>query len=572
MQLREGKIIMKLYKESYQQWLDNPYFDEETKKELLSIQNNKKEIEDRFYKNLEFGTGGLRGIIGYGTNRINKYTVRRATFGLANYISSKNPETRKKQGVVIAYDSRHKSEEFCLEAAKTLAACGIKTYIFDSLRPTPELSFAVRHLGCVAGIVITASHNPPEYNGYKVYWTDGGQVCPDIAKEIITEVNKIEDYSKIPTTDESNELIVTLTEEVDIAFCHAVKQQVINQELINKVGNDFKIIFTPIHGTGNLPIRRVLDEVGFKNVEVVKEQEMPDSNFSTVKYPNPEEKEVFDIAIEMAKKDGADIIIGTDPDCDRVGVVVKDNNGEYIVLNGNQVGSLLVDYVISNKVDDIKKMNNPMIVKTIVTSELGAKIANSYGVGCVDTLTGFKFIGEKIHEYEMSGDSTFIMGYEESYGYLVGTHARDKDGVVSALLISEMAAYYYDKGMTLYEGLQEVYAKYGYYREELKSITLKGIDGMEQIKSIMNTFRTSDINEIGGIKVDELKDYSKGVDSLPKSDVLKFILEDGSWIAVRPSGTEPKIKFYFGCNGEEKEVVDVKLEKIMNHIDSLVSK
>lgn len=572
MQLREGKIIMKLYKESYQQWLDNPYFDEETKKELLSIQNNEKEIEDRFYKNLEFGTGGLRGIIGYGTNRINKYTVRRATFGLANYISSKNPETRKKQGVVIAYDSRHKSEEFCLEAAKTLAACGIKTYIFDSLRPTPELSFAVRHLGCVAGIVITASHNPPEYNGYKVYWTDGGQVCPDIAKEIITEVNKIEDYSKIPTTDESNELIVTLTEEVDIAFCHAVKQQVINQELINKVGKDFKIIFTPIHGTGNLPIRRVLDEVGFKNVAVVKEQEMPDSNFSTVKYPNPEEKEVFDIAIEMAKKDGADIIIGTDPDCDRVGVVVKDNNGEYIVLNGNQVGSLLVDYVISNKVDDIKKMNNPMIVKTIVTSELGAKIANSYGVGCVDTLTGFKFIGEKIHEYEMSGDSTFIMGYEESYGYLVGTHARDKDGVVSALLISEMAAYYYDKGMTLYEGLQEVYAKYGYYREELKSITLKGIDGMEQIKSIMNTFRTSDINEIGGIKVDELKDYSKGIDSLPKSDVLKFILEDGSWIAVRPSGTEPKIKFYFGCNGEEKEVVDVKLEKIMNHIDSLVSK
>ncbi len=561
---------MKLYKEAYQQWLNNPYFDEETNQELLSIQNDEKEIEDRFYKNLEFGTGGLRGVIGYGTNRINKYTVRRATFGLANYILSKNSESRKKQGVVIAYDSRYKSEEFCLEAAKTLAACGIKTYIFDSLRPTPELSFAVRYLGCVAGIVITASHNPPEYNGYKVYWTDGGQVCPDIAKEIITEVNKIEDYSKIPTTDESNELIVTLTEEVDIAFCHAVKQQVINQELINKVGNDFKIIFTPIHGTGNLPIRRVLDEVGFKNVSVVKEQEMPDSNFSTVKYPNPEEKEVFDIAIEMAKKDGADIIIGTDPDCDRVGVVVKDNKGEYIVLNGNQVGSLLVDYVMSNKVDEIKKMNNPMIVKTIVTSELGAKIANSYGVGCVDTLTGFKFIGEKINEYEMSGDSTFIMGYEESYGYLVGTHARDKDGVVSALLISEMAAYYYDKGMTLYEGLQEVYAKYGYYREELKSITLKGIDGMEKIKSIMNTFRTSDINEIGGIKVDELKDYSKGIDSLPKSDVLKFILEDGSWIAVRPSGTEPKIKFYFGCNGEEKEVVDVKLEKITKQIIDIV--
>ena len=487
---------MELYQNIYKEWLNNDYFDQETKNELLKIQNDEKEIEDRFYKNLEFGTGGLRGVIGAGTNRINKYTVRRATFGLANYILEKCGEEGKNKGVVIAYDSRYKSEEFCIEAAKTLAACGIKTYIFDSLRPTPQLSFAVRHLGCVAGIVITASHNPPEYNGYKVYWTDGGQVCPDIAKEIITEVNKIEDYSTIPTTDSNSELIITLDETVDRAFCDAVKEQVINQELINKVGKDLKIIFTPIHGTGNLPIRRVLSEVGFENVSVVKEQEMPDSNFSTVAYPNPEEKEVFDIAIEMAKKDGADIIIGTDPDCDRVGVVVKDNDGEYIVLNGNQVGSLLVDYVMSNKVEEIKEMHNPMIVKTIVTSELGAEIAKSYNVGCVDTLTGFKFIGEKIHQYEEDNSATFIMGYEESYGYLVGTHARDKDGVVSALLISEMAAYYYDKGMTLYEGLQEVYKKYGYYREELQSITLKGIDGMEQIKSIMNTFRTSNIEEI----------------------------------------------------------------------------
>ena len=422
----------------------------------------------------------------------------------------------------------------------------------------------------MAGIVITASHNPPEYNGYKVYWTDGGQVCPDIAKEIITEVNKIEDYSKIPTTDSNNKLIVTLDETVDTAFCDAVKKQVINQELINKVGKDIKIIFTPIHGTGNLPIRRVLSEVGFKNVSVVKEQEMPDSNFSTVAYPNPEEKEVFDIAIEMAKTDGADIIIGTDPDCDRVGVVVKDNDGEYIVLNGNQVGSLLVDYVMSNKAEEIKEMHNPMIVKTIVTSELGAEIAKSYNVGCVDTLTGFKFIGEKIHQYEEDKSATFVMGYEESYGYLVGTHARDKDGVVSALLISEMAAYYYDKNMTLYEGLQEVYKKYGYYREELQSITLKGIDGMEQIKSIMNTFRTSKIDEIAGIKVTKLKDYSQGIDNLPKSDVLKFILEDNSWIAVRPSGTEPKIKFYYGCNGAEKEVVDNKLEEIMKYVNDMV--
>ena len=561
---------MELYQNIYKEWLNNDYFDQETKNELLKIQNDEKEIEDRFYKNLEFGTGGLRGVIGAGTNRINKYTVRRATFGLANYILEKCGEEGKNKGVVIAYDSRYKSEEFCIEAAKTLAACGIKTYIFDSLRPTPQLSFAVRHLGCVAGIVITASHNPPEYNGYKVYWTDGGQVCPDIAKEIITEVNKIEDYSTIPTTDSNSELIITLDETVDRAFCDAVKEQVINQELINKVGKDLKIIFTPIHGTGNLPIRRVLSEVGFENVSVVKEQEMPDSNFSTVAYPNPEEKEVFDIAIEMAKKDGADIIIGTDPDCDRVGVVVKDNDGEYIVLNGNQVGSLLVDYVMSNKVEEIKEMHNPMIVKTIVTSELGAEIAKSYNVGCVDTLTGFKFIGEKIHQYEEDNSATFIMGYEESYGYLVGTHARDKDGVVSALLISEMAAYYYDKGMTLYEGLQEVYKKYGYYREELQSITLKGIDGMEQIKYIMNTFRTSNIEEIAGIKVAELKDYSKGIDDLPKSDVLKFILEDNSWIAVRPSGTEPKIKFYYGCNGADKEVVDNKLEEIIKFVNDIV--
>ena len=561
---------MELYKGIYHEWLNNPYFDKETREELLLIRSDEKEIQDRFYKNLEFGTGGLRGVIGAGTNRMNKYTVRRATFGLANYILLKNSEIAKKQGVVIAYDSRYKSEEFCLEAAKTLAACGIKTYIFDSLRPTPELSFAVRYLGCVAGIVITASHNPPEYNGYKVYWTDGGQICPDIAKEIIMEVNKIEDYSKIPTTDENNELIITLTEEVDIAFCDAVKKQVIRQDIIDKVGKEIKIIFTPIHGTGNLPIRRVLDEVGFKNVSVVKEQEMPDDKFSTVKYPNPEEKEVFDIAIEMAKKDGADIIIGTDPDCDRVGVVVKDDKGDYIVLNGNQVGSLLVDYVMSNKVDKIKELNNPMIVKTIVTSELGAKIAHSYGVGCVDTLTGFKFIGEKIHQYEIDKSATFMMGYEESYGYLVGTHARDKDGVVSALLISEMAAYYYDRGMTLYEGLQQVYDKYGYYREELKSITLKGIDGMEKIKSIMNTFRNSDICHIGGIKVDKLRDFSQGIGDLPKSDVLKFILVDGSWIAVRPSGTEPKIKFYFGCNGDEKSVVDNKLDKIMNEIVKIV--
>ena len=558
---------MREYIKKYNEWMNNPYFDDETKQELKAIQNDEKEIEDRFYKELEFGTGGLRGVIGYGTNRINKYTVRKATFGLCNYILKKCKEDGQKRGVVIAYDSRHKSKEFCIEAAKTLAACGIKAYIYDSLRSTPQLSFSVRYLNCVAGIVITASHNPPEYNGYKVYWSDGGQVCPDIANEIIQEVNKIEDYSKIPTTKLGDNLIQVLNKDIDNAFINEVKKQIINQDVIDRVGDKIKIIYTPIHGTGNIPVREVLKQSGFKNVEVVKEQELPDSNFSTVEYPNPEEKAVFEIAIEMAKESGADIILGTDPDCDRVGVVVKNNEGEYVVLNGNQVGSLLVDYVISNNKEKISNVVNPTIVKTIVTSELGAKIAKENGVDCIDTLTGFKFIGEKINEFEQNKDRTFVMGYEESYGYLVGTHARDKDGVVSSLLICEMAAYYYDKGMTLYEGLQEVYKKYGYYKEELKSITLKGIDGMKQIQNIMNSFRISDIASIADIKVSEIRDYKKGINDLPKSDVLKFILDDGSWIAVRPSGTEPKIKFYFGCNGEEPGLIDHKLKLIIEYID-----
>ncbi|WP_170075291.1 phospho-sugar mutase [Paraclostridium dentum] len=561
------------YIKNYEEWINNPYFDDETRQELINIKGDTKEIEDRFYKNLEFGTGGLRGVIGAGTNRINDYTVRRATFGLANYILKKCGEDGKQKGVVIAYDSRHKSAEFCLETAKTLAACGIKAYIFDSLRPTPELSFAVRHLGCIAGVVITASHNPPEYNGYKVYWTDGGQVCPVIASEIINEVNEVKEYSTIPTISKNEAIEKGLLEiignEVDHAFIEAVKTQVLRQDIIDKVGNDIKIFFTPIHGTGNIPIRTVLKEVGFKNIEVIKEQELPDPNFSTVKYPNPEEKEVFNIAIEKAKKEGADIIIGTDPDCDRVGVVVKNTEGEYIVLNGNQVGSLLVNYVLENLKNENKLPQNPTIVKTIVTSELGAVIAKSFGVESIDTLTGFKFIGEKIHEFENSNEKTFIMGYEESYGYLVGTHARDKDGVVASLLISEMAAFYYEKDMSLYEGLMDIYSRYGYFREELKSITLKGIDGMEKIKSIMNYFRNSNIESIGGLKVNEIKDYSKGIDGLPKSDVLKFILEDNSWLAIRPSGTEPKIKFYFGCNGKDKNTVDYKIDCIINEIIGL---
>ena len=565
------------YKDIYEEWLSSPYFDKETKNELLNIKNDDKEIQERFYKNLEFGTGGLRGIIGAGTNRINIYTVRRATLGLANYIINNMGQDGKSRGVVIAHDSRFMSREFCLEVAKTLSAHEIKAYIFDSLRTTPMLSFAVRYLNCAMGVVITASHNPKEYNGYKVYGPDGGQVCIDMANAIIDEVNKIDDYSAIKTIDLEtgikNNLIVELDSKIDKAFKDAVKSQIIRQDIINKYGKELKVIFTPIHGTGNIPVREVLKEAGFENVSVVKEQEMPDSNFSTVEYPNPEEKSVFNIAIEMAKKNGADLIIGTDPDCDRVGVVVKNSNGEYIVLNGNQVGSLLVRYVIENLVENNKLPKNPTIVKTIVTSELGAKIAKSYGVDCIDTLTGFKFIGEKINEFENDNSKdarSFIMGYEESYGYLIGTHARDKDGVVSSLLICEMAAYYKSKGLSLYEGLIDTYNKFGYYLEGLKSITLKGIDGIEKIKEIMRYFRTSNIETVGQIKIDKVLDYKNGVDNLPKSDVLKFILEDGSWIAIRPSGTEPKIKFYFGVNSDSYDKVENKLFMLMSSITDIV--
>ncbi|MEG2789563.1 MAG: phospho-sugar mutase [Romboutsia sp.] len=566
------------YKKAYEAWLNSSYFDENTKNELLSIKDNEKEIQERFYKNLEFGTGGLRGIIGAGTNRINIYTVRRSTLGLVNYILKSMGDTGKAKGVVIAYDSRYKSKEFCIEAAKTLAAYGIKAYIFDDLRPTPELSFALRYLNCAMGIVITASHNPKEYNGYKVYGPDGGQVCIDMANEIINEVNKIEDYSVIKTIDfdeaVNKNMIIELNNEVDDAFIEAVKSQIINKDVIDEYGKYLKVIFTPIHGTGNKSIRRVLSEAGFENVEVVKEQENPDASFSTVKYPNPEEKSVFNIAIEMAKKDNVDLIIGTDPDCDRVGVVVKNLNGEYVVLNGNQVGSLLVRYVLESLVLKNKLPKNSVVVKTIVTSELGAKIANYYGVECLNTLTGFKFIGEKINEFELNSNNddtpTFIMGYEESYGYLIGTHARDKDGVVSALLICEMASFYKSQGLSLYEGLVETYEKFGYYKEDLKYITLEGIEGIEKIKRIMNYFRNSKMDNIADIKITNVLDYKKGISNLPKSDVVKFLLEDESWIAVRPSGTEPKIKFYFGTNSDNEVDVDSKLSKLMYSMTKIV--
>ncbi|EGT5043134.1 phospho-sugar mutase [Clostridioides difficile] len=563
------------YKNNYEMWLNSPYFDEQTKNELLSIKDDEKEIQDRFYKNLEFGTGGLRGIIGAGTNRINIYTVRRATLGVLNYIMKTQGEEGKQKGIVIAHDSRYMSREFCIEVAKTLSAYGVKAYIFEELKPTPELSFAVRYLKCAMGIVITASHNPKEYNGYKVYDSDGGQICIDMANDIIAEINKIDDYSTIKSIDFeealSKNLITILDNEVDDEFIKAVKKQVLRQNIIDEYGKKLKIIYTPIHGTGNKPVRKVLNECGFENVMVVKEQELPDSNFSTVKYPNPEEKSVFNIAIEMAKNNGTDLIIGTDPDCDRVGIVVKDSSGEYVVLNGNQVGSLLVRYILESLVEENKlPKNNPTIIKTIVTSELGAKIAKAYNVDCLNTLTGFKFIGEKIKAFEESNDRSFIMGYEESYGYLIGTHARDKDGVVSSLMICEMAAYYSSKGMNLYEALIDTYNKFGYYKEDLKSVTLKGIDGIKKIKEMMLYFRSVKIDNVADVKVDKILDYKDGVDDLPKSDVLKFLLEDGSWIAIRPSGTEPKIKFYFGANSDNQEDVEFKLNNLISYILNVV--
>ena len=565
------------YKDIYNEWIESSYFDEDTKDELRGIADDEKEIKERFYKSLEFGTGGLRGIIGAGTNRMNVYTVRKATRGICRYIDRKFGEEGKNRGVVIAHDSRRMSREFCEEAAATLAAYGIKAFVFDSLRATPMLSFAIRYLNCQMGIVITASHNPKEYNGYKVYGSYGGQICVDEANEIIDEVNSIESLGdiKVGSFDSYLEsgMITVLDDDVDNAFNEAVLSQVRDKKMVSENGDKLRIIYTPIHGTGNVPVRRAIKDAGFTDVAVVKEQELPDTEFSTVEYPNPEEKAVFNIAIDMAKESNADLIIGTDPDCDRVGIVVRDNNGEYVVLNGNQTGAIIVNYLFSKMNEAGNIPEKPVVIKTIVTSELGAAIAEHYGAEVVNTLTGFKFIGEKIHEYEDFGSvvKNFVIGYEESYGYLVGTHARDKDGVVASLLIAEMAAYYYSKGMSLYEGLLELYKKYSFFKEKTISITLKGIEGLAKIQEIISYFRNTNIEAINDIKVVELKDYKEGIDDLPKADVLKYFLEDESWIAVRPSGTEPKLKFYIAVKGKDEEEANAKLDGIKNSLDKILS-
>lgn len=568
------------YLKKYEEWILNSYFDEDTKNELKSIEDNQREIEERFYKDLEFGTGGLRGIIGAGTNRMNKYNVRKATQGFANYILN-SVENSKNRGVVIAFDSRHKSPEFAKEAAKVLAGNDIKAYVFESLRSTPELSFAVRYLGAAGGIVVTASHNPPEYNGYKVYGEDGGQLVPRYANMVIDEIRKIEDYSSVQYLEEEDAkadgLINIIGEDIDKKYIDMVKSLSLRKDIIKGM-KDFKIVYTPLHGTGAMPVKRVLTEIGFKNFFPVKEQEVPDSDFSTVESPNPEESKAFDMAISLAEEVGADIIIGTDPDCDRVGAVVKNRDGRYQVLTGNQTGALLVNYILSS-MDSIPE--NSVVIKTIVTSELGSSIAKEYGVETINTLTGFKFIGEKIKEFEEKGNRNFIIGYEESYGYLVGTDVRDKDAVVSSLLIAEMAAYYKSKNMTLLDALEDLYKKHGYYKEALKSIVLKGKEGLEKIDMIMDGLRNTPPLEIFNIKVEIIRDYLNGRANLileneqkeldlPKSNVLHFTLEDGSWFAVRPSGTEPKIKIYFSVVGEKDVEAEKKLDRIRGQVLKII--
>ncbi len=560
------------YLERYNKWIKDSTFDEETRKELIAIKDDEKDIEDRFYKDLEFGTGGLRGIIGAGTNRMNRYTVGRATQGLANYIIKKQVED---PSVVIAYDSRRFSYEFAIMAARVLNANGIKAYVFSELRPTPELSFAVRELKATAGIVITASHNPPQYNGYKVYWSDGGQVVSPIAEELIAEANSIQDFSEIRCMDEcemkDKGLLRFLGKEMDDSYIGRVRELALDSQAVKAMSEDFRIVYTPLHGTGNIPVRRALEEAGFTNVAVVPEQEQPDQDFPTVKYPNPEEHEAFTLAIQLAVKQSADIIIGTDPDCDRVGAVVKDSKGEYVVLTGNQTGALLVDYILGSMQRQSMLSDKSRIINTIVTGKLGEKVAESYGVGTISVLTGFKYIAEKIKEFENSG-LEFIFGYEESYGYLAGDFVRDKDAVIASMLICEMAAYYKNKGMTLYEGLMELYSKYGYYKESLTSISFKGKEGMEEMVRLIDRLRSDPPKEVNGIRITELRDYMdyKGPFKLPKENVLQFILEDGAWFCIRPSGTEPKLKIYFSVTGESMEDADARMSRLRAGVGALV--
>lgn len=570
------------YIEKYEQWLSSGYIDERTKEELRNIKNQ-KELEDRFYKGLEFGTGGLRGKIGAGANRMNIYTVKKATQGFAEYLLDKHKG--KEISVAIAYDSRNMSDEFSKEAALTLCANKIKVNLFESLRPTPMLSYTVRYLGCKGGIVITASHNPKEYNGYKVYGEDGGQVTDEDAGKITSFFNKIKEFSQVKTMDEEEAkklgYLNIIGEEVDKSYIEKVKGLAIRKDLIKKHANELNIIYTPIHGSGNIPVRRVLKELGYTNVHVVKEQEKPDGNFPTADYPNPEEPKVFELALKMADEVKPDIIFGTDPDCDRIGAVVKDDNGEYKVISGNMMGALLTHYILSSYKDNGTLPQNSVVIKTIVTTEMATKIAESFDVELIDVLTGFKYIGEKIKEFEEHKDKEFLFGFEESYGCLAGTFVRDKDAVIASMLICEMSLYYKKKGMNLYNAIMELYKEYGYYKEELVSLTLEGKEGKEKIDNILEYLRHSMKTEINKIKIVKRQDYSSGIEKdvvklvernidLPKSNVLKFMLEDNSYFVVRPSGTEPKMKVYIGVAGSDEKDSQNKMNKLKESIMDII--
>ncbi len=563
------------YKEQYDFWLEDAYFDEKTRQELKSIEGNEKEIEDRFYKELEFGTGGLRGVIGAGTNRMNIYTVRKATQGLANYIISQGG---KEKGVAIAYDSRRMSPEFADEAALCLAANGIKAYVFDALRPTPELSFALRYLGCISGIVITASHNPPEYNGYKAYWEDGAQVTAPKDNEIIEEVKKVTDYHQVKTMDKDEAVKAGLYQvigaEIDDAYMVELKKQIIHPEIIKEVADDIRIVYSPFHGTGNVPVRRILSELGFKHVYVVPEQELPDPDFTTLDYPNPEDPKAFTLALKLAKEKNADIVLATDPDADRLGIYALDTkSGEYVPFTGNMSGMLIAEYILRERTATGKMPENPALVTTIVTTNMARAISDDYKVKFIEVLTGFKYIGEQIKWFEQSGSNNYVFGLEESYGCLAGTHARDKDAVVAVMCLCEMAAWCKKNGITVWDQMLKLYEKYGYFKETQYAITLKGIDGSKQIAEMMDKLRGNPPKNFGELKVKELRDYDRDVTTdmetgeqrptgLPKSNVLYFDLTNDSWCCARPSGTEPKIKFYMGVKGNSLEDAQDKVEKL----------
>ncbi len=573
------------YREKYEEWLNDPYFDEAAKEELRSIAEDGNEIKERFYKDLEFGTAGLRGIIGAGTNRMNIYTVRKATQGLANYIISKDGQ---KKGVAIAYDSRRMSPEFADEAALCLAANRIKAYVFESLRPTPELSYAVRSLGCIAGINITASHNPPEYNGYKVYWEDGAQITPPHDKGIMDEVKAVTEYNTVKTMGLEEAKAAGMYEvigaAVDDGYIAELKKQVIHQDSIDAVGRELKIVYSPLHGTGNIPARRILKELGFENVYVVKEQELPDGEFPTVSYPNPEAKEAFELGLKLAKEVDADLVLATDPDADRLGVYVKDaKSGEYKVLTGNMSGCLLADYEIGQRKALYGLPDDGYLIKTIVTSNLADAIAKGYGIGLIEVLTGFKFIGQQILGFETAGKGSYLFGFEESYGCLIGTHARDKDAIVATMALCEAAAYYKTQGKTLWDAMVDMYDKYGYYKDDIQSITLKGIEGLQKIQEILETLRKNPPAEVGGYQVVKARDYQAETikdiatgevtgTGLPKSNVLYYDLTDDAWLCVRPSGTEPKVKFYYGIKGASLADADEKSAKLGKEVLAMIDK